>query len=214
MKKFIDLPVYEDSIEDMLNKHNITKLIEFERYCRDNALFDKQEECYSKKGSRVRITWFDGDGREFVEKSKKLAKKTNSLYSSPKHKIYNTFVWLNDNKAVAEMQCKMGAYHKLNNILYSRYGYARLLYRLEKEDGTWKIKGLDCIYERDYMYPVTPTNNSFINSKEFDKYRPSYKCISYIFDKQGFPCNNNLPGDDRLDLVDKLYDDASNWLFK
>lgn len=29
---FLDLPLYEDSMEDMLEKHNITKLIEFEKY--------------------------------------------------------------------------------------------------------------------------------------------------------------------------------------
>ena len=109
-KRFFDIPIYQDDINMMLDKNNIRQLLEYERYCRDNAMFDEQKECYSKYGSRVRITWYDGDGREFVEKSKELAKKQkDGLYRSPKHKIYNTFIWINGDKAVAEMQTMMGA---------------------------------------------------------------------------------------------------------
>ena len=135
----------------------------------------------------------------------------DALYRGPKHKIYNTFVWLNKDKAVAEMQTMMFAYHDLDGSTYSRNGWARLLYKVQKTEGIWKIKGLDCIYERDLMIPVTP-DYGFDTEIDFDKFRKSYKCISYLFDRGGVPNNNELPGDDKLQLVEALYAEADEWL--
>ena len=215
MKTFRETPVYQDTMEDMLEKHNIEKLLQYERYCRDNFLFDQQKDCYADE-SRVRITWYDGDGKEFVEQSRKQAEKTgqvadDALYRGPKHKIYNTFVWLKNDKAVAEMQTMMFAYHDLNGVEYTRNGWARLLYKVQKIDGIWKIKGLDCIYERDLLFPVSP-DYSFDTQVNYDQFRKSYKCISYLFDRSGMPNNNELPGDDRPDLEEKLYIEADEWL--
>ena len=62
MKLFYQAPVYNDTPETLCEKSNITKLVEYERYCRDMKLFDEEKECFSEE-SRVKITWFDGDGR-------------------------------------------------------------------------------------------------------------------------------------------------------
>lgn len=213
-KTFFDLPVYQDDAKSMLEKHNITKLLEYDRYCRDTMRFDEQKKCYAEK-SRVRITWYDGDGREFVERSRKMSesgKLKDGTYSTPRHKIYNTFVYLNGDKAVAEMQCMMGAYHTINNVEYHRFGWARLLYRVVKEENVWKIAALDCIYERDMLVPVVPDKNALVDPKDFEKYRASYKCVSWLFEKTGLPCSQELPGDDKPETVQKLYDEASSWL--
>ena len=216
MTNFREMPVYQDTMEEMLEKHNIEKLIQYERYCRDNFLFDQQKECFAAE-SRVRITWFDGDGREFVERSRTMAegsgRSDDALYKGPKHKIYNTFVWLNNDKAVAEMQTMMFAYHDLDGTEYTRNGWARLLYKVQKIDGVWKIRGMDCIYERDLLFPVTPSYE-FDTSADFSKYRKSYKCISYLFDQSGMDNNNRLPGDDRPLIVQELYEEATNWLMQ
>lgn len=214
-RSFFDAPACQDDLPAMLEKHNITKLLEYERYCRDMLRFDAQRECYARE-SRVRITWYDGDGREFVERSRKMSKtqpRKDGTYSSPRHKIYNTFVWLNGDKAVAEMQCMMGAYHTIDAVEYHRFGWARLLYRVVKEDGVWKVAGLDCIYERDMLVPVVPDARAAVDPKEFEKYRPSYKCVSWLFEKTGMPCSQELPGDDKPETVQKLYDEASEWFY-
>lgn len=214
-RKLFDASVYQDDAKSMLEKHNITKLLEYERYCRDMFRFDEQKECYAKE-SRVRITWYDGDGREFVERSKTMSEGSpheDGLYSTPRHKIYNTLVWLNGDKAVAEMQCMMGGYHTIDGVEYHRLGWARLLYRVVKEEGVWKVAGLDCIYERDMLIPVVAQDNVQIDPKEFEKYRPSYKCVSWLFEKTGLPCSQDLPGDDKPETVQKLYDETSEWLY-
>lgn len=56
------------AVEEMLNKFAIRELIEFERFCRDNALWEQMHECYSKD-SNVTVSWYKGDGYGFVEES-------------------------------------------------------------------------------------------------------------------------------------------------
>lgn len=55
--------------EALRNKADIQELIQFERFCRDNYLWEGMLQCFSKD-SRVNISWFDGTGEEFVESSK------------------------------------------------------------------------------------------------------------------------------------------------
>jgi hypothetical protein len=176
-------------------------------------LFDKQAECYADE-SRVRITRYDGDGKEFVRRSKEMSSGRNANpYYLPAHKIYNTFVWLNGDKAVAEMQVMMFNYHRPDDADYNREGFARLLYRVQKENGVWRIKGMDCIYERDFMLPVVPGDGRAFSEDEFAAYRDSYKCISYLFDRTGVPCSADEVGDDQPQGVQRLYAEASDWLF-
>ena len=75
---------------------NILELIQFERFCRDNALWDSMRSCFAED-SRVNISWFDGTGEEFVKSSEEM-----NRYAP--HQIYNTQMWINDNRAIAMMQ--------------------------------------------------------------------------------------------------------------
>ena len=218
MTTFRDTPVYNDSLEDMLEKHNIEKLLQYERYCRDDFLFDEMEKCYASDAS-LRVTWYNGTGKQYVDLARKQGQKPDNsvgsaLYRGPKHKVHNTFIWLNQDKtkAVAEMQTLMLAMKDIKGHIYYRGGWGRLLYKVKKEDGVWKIYGMDCIYERDFLIPAKP-DYSFDTSIDFSKYRKSYQCISYLFDKRGTENNNDLPGDDRPELIEALYKEADEWLY-
>ena len=57
--------------ETLLDKENILELIQFERFCRDNALWDSMRSCFAED-SRVNISWFDGTGEEFVKSSEEM----------------------------------------------------------------------------------------------------------------------------------------------
>ena len=82
--------------ETLLDKENILELIQFERFCRDNALWDSMRTCFAKD-SHVSISWFNGTGEEFVSSSEAM-----NRYAP--HQIYNTQMWINNHRAVAIMQ--------------------------------------------------------------------------------------------------------------
>ena len=106
----------------------------------------------------------------------------------------------------------MGTYHPIDGVEYHRLGWARLLYKVVKENGVWKVAGLDCIYERDMLIPTIPDAKCFVDPAEFASFRQSYKCVSWLFNRTGMPCSDELPGDDRPETVQKLYDEAEAWL--
>ena len=204
-KSFFDIPLYEDDAQAMLDKHNIKALVEAERYYRDNLHFDLMEKTYSKE-SRVRITWYDGDGREFVRRS-------SGQGLGVKHKVHSTTIWLNGNKAIAEMQCTMiGNREVVNDVEVDTSGFSRLLYKVQKEeDGVWRIKGFDCIYERDW---ITPVKGDVVKDAEIPEgARESYKCLSAQLARKGLDVSTDLPGEDEITTIQALYDEASEWIF-
>lgn len=202
---FFDINVYNDDLQAMLDKHNIKALVEAERYYRDNLLFEQMEQCYSVE-SRVRITWYDGDGREFVRRSAGQG-------LGAKHKTHSTMIWLWGRRAIAEMQCTMiGPRETIGGVQAENQGYVRLLYKTEKEDdGVWRIKGFDCIYERDWLNIVSGAS---LDMEIPEENRESYKILTEHLKRLGLPVSHDLPGEDDLKTIKALYDEANQWLFE
>ena len=67
--------------QQALDKAAIRELVEFERYCRDNALWDEMKKCYTED-SHVKISWFEGTGHGFVDASSKWTEYGISLIFS------------------------------------------------------------------------------------------------------------------------------------
>lgn len=60
--------------ETLLAKEDILELIQFECFCRDNALWESMETCFADD-SYINISWFKGNGNEFVASSRILGHK-------------------------------------------------------------------------------------------------------------------------------------------
>lgn len=198
-----NIPLYKNSAEEVKDKYNIRELVEFERYCRDRQLWDQMEQCYHED-SEVHISWYAGTGKKFVEASKKMSGAT--------HKIFNTVIWLKGNKAIAEIVASIQSHTVIDRKEVDLVSYVRLLYRVEKIGGIWKIRTLDCIYEKDSLLPVLPSSDLDIDPSELSEYRSPYQCLCYVLKQKGITCNQELPGEDRPDTVNALYQSVSNWI--
>ncbi|MCM3295588.1 MULTISPECIES: nuclear transport factor 2 family protein [Staphylococcus] len=190
--------------ETLLDKENILELIQFERFCRDNALWDSMRTCFAKD-SHVSISWFNGTGEEFVSSSEAM-----NRYAP--HQIYNTQMWINNHRAVAIMQATIQFRVDIKNVEMQLDSDTKIIYCLEKDnDDVWYISNLSCIYEKDKLTPVIPTTINLPNS-EFSEYRESYACLSYALNELGYDVNHDLPGIDRPDEVNKYYRQLDKWL--
>lgn len=185
---------------EMLDKFAVTELIEFERFCRDNTLWEQMYTCFSPD-SYVKVSWYQGDGYGFVEASSKM--KTRAP-----HKLGSTLVWLNGDKAAAVTMACIQKRSSIDGEALDLDSYTRLLYTLRREDGVWKITSMDCIYEKDCLTPAAPSG--------FHPPRPavrsSYANLAGMLGMEGYAIADNLPGDDRPDLTDALYEKTSQWL--
>lgn len=190
--------------KDIIDKANVKELIEFERFCRDNSMWDEMDKCFAAD-SKVVISWFQGTGHEFVKASSKMK-------NYAPHKIYNIEIWINGDKAVAIMMATIQSRTDFGGYQVELMSDAKLVYRIQRTNGIWYIVSLEGIYEKDALVPVIPNSNIVVTIEELSKFRESYGCLSLVLSRAGYEIDNNLPGIDRPDLVDKLYKETDEWL--
>lgn len=200
---YFDKLLYNNNIEEVVEKYKIQELVEYERYCRDRQLWEQMEQCYDEN-SRVQISWFTGSGKEFIEASKNM--------KGASHKNNNTVVWLNKNRGIAEILTCIQMRFSENSVEYDLLSYARVLYRVEKRDERWRIISMECIYERDSIIPTVPMGGLQIKPEELRQGRYSYQCLAYVLKRRGETINENLPGEDKPDTIKELYQNVFSWL--
>lgn len=196
-----------NTAQSVIDRTDVKELLEFERFCRDNALWDEMHKCFAED-SYVKISWYQGSGHGFVEGSK------NNFTTRAPHKIYNTEIWLNGNKAVAIMMATISMRLQIDGYPVELSSDAKLIFRTQKIDGDWYIVGFESIYEEDRLIPVLPNNHINIPADEIASYRKSYACMTYMMTRLGTAVDENLPGIDRPDLVEQLYKETDEWLTK
>ncbi|ATH61569.1 nuclear transport factor 2 family protein [Staphylococcus pasteuri] len=189
--------------ETLLDKENILELIQFERFCRDNSLWDSMYQCFSKD-STVNISWFKGSGAEFVESSKEM-----NRYAP--HQIYNSQIWINQHRAVAIMQATIQARLPIEDVQMQLNSDAKIVYGLVKEGDTWYIQNMECVYEKDSLTPVVPSTIT-IPDEQLQAYRSSYACLSYCLNYIGYSVNHELQGIDRPEQLNDYYQRLDQWL--
>ncbi len=195
-----------NSLEQIAEKASIEELLGFERFCRDNHLWDEMKKCYAAD-STVNISWFQGSGEGFVEASGKMK-------GYAPHKIHHTEIWLNGDKAVAIMMTTIQMRIEMDGSPVELESDTKLLYRTQKINGLWYILSFDSIYEKDALIPVYPTGKITVPIEELSTYRQSYACMIYNMKRNGGTINQELPGIDRPDLVEKIYNELDEWLCK
>lgn len=189
------------SSEDMLDKFAVKELIGFERFCRDNCLWEAMHTCFADD-STVNVSWYKGSGYGFVEASRNMQTKAP-------HKLNNTLVWLNGVRAAAVTMASIQTREEIKNREYDLTSYVRFLYTAEKRAGEWEIISMDCIYEKDCLVPAVP---EVLNGEEKPEgIRASYGNLSLILGGAGHTIAADLPGEDRPETIDRLLEDKMKW---
>jgi SnoaL-like domain len=203
----MDLP---KAVLDAAEITAITQLILRERESRDLGRWERMRECFWPE-SLVRVSWYSGNGAGFVDGSIDMAKRGVLA----KHRLGPPLVNLNGNRAVASFAGIIDLPAKLQGKDFTLSSHARFLYRAEKRDasltGTWRLTGFDAIYMRDELTPTIPGQTITVNPEDLQRFRSTYRMLSYYLSSQGYEVNSNLAGEDRPDLVTALNNELYGW---
>jgi len=90
--------------------------------------------------------------------------------------------------------------------------FMRLLYRAERREGVWRISDLTAVYEWDTLHPAMPGTDLRVDPSAVAGLRHSYRWLAYTRSLEGETLSADLPGIDRIDAVNALYEAAFNWL--
>jgi hypothetical protein len=115
-------------------KESVRRLLTFERFARDNQLWDEMLTCYADD-ARIHASWFEGSAVAFKEA---LQARTNHI---PYH-IHSTLVWTHSNRAVAIMDTTFQVKVEVAGIQLNQTAESQYIYRLQRINGEWYI--VDC----------------------------------------------------------------------
>jgi len=184
----------------------ITQLILRERESRDLQRWNTMRDCFWPD-SLIRVSWFRGNGPDFVAGSIDMAKRGVPA----KHRLGPILVRLADNRSVASLSGIIDLPVKLNGVEATLSTHSRFLYRAERRNGEWRLFGFDAIYMRDELTPSISGQTISIDPSELKGFRPTYRMLCYHLKNQGFTIDSELPGEDRPELVEALNRELFGW---
>ncbi|MGA3294246.1 MAG: nuclear transport factor 2 family protein [Candidatus Acidiferrales bacterium] len=188
----------------------ITQLVLRERESRDLGRWERMRGCFWPD-SLVRVSWFRGNGEEFVAGSIDMFRRGIAA----KHRLGPVLVTLAGDRAVASLTGIIDLPVKLKGIEATLSTHSRFLYRAERRDDKghvrWGISGFDAVYMRDELTPSIPGQTISIDPAEVEGFRPSYRLLLYYLKSQGYAVDANLAGEDRPETVEALNQEIFGW---
>lgn len=122
------------ALEARREKEAVRRLLTFERFARDNQLWDEMLTCYDDN-AHVKASWFEGSAKEFAAA---LAARTDHI---PYH-IHSTMCWPHGNRAVAIMDTTFPVKVEVGGKTFNQTADSQYIYKLHRINGEWYI--LDC----------------------------------------------------------------------
>jgi hypothetical protein len=190
------------------DKLAITELAQTERTARDTRQWQLMLDCYHPD-SRVYLSWFDGTAAEFVAASRRMGEEPGGHAI---HSLGPTLVTVQGDRALADTGCTILMRRVFAGVECDLTAYCRHRSRAEQADGTWRLRTLVGIYEKNTLVPVIPGTAPALDTARLARYRESYNYQCYYREAQGKTALHDRPGLDRPDLVDRLVQADEKWL--
>lgn len=184
----------------------ITQLILRERESRDLGRWERMRGCFWPD-SLVRVSWFRGNGADFVTGSIDMARRGVLA----KHRLGPILVNLAGDRAVASMSAIIDIPTKLQGMDFTLSSHTRFLYRVERREGRWGVYSFDAIYVRDELTPALPGQTVTITPEDVKRFRSTYRMLSYCLTLQKYEVDAELAGEDRPELVEALNRELYGW---
>ncbi len=197
----------EQALSQLIDREAIFDLVRLERFWRDRGEWDKLLAAYVEP-SLVRVSWFSGGAREFVEGSRRMHERGGHS----RHLILPTSLRIEGDRALAESVGQVHIRGKLEGVAYDLIAHCRFLSRLVRTKDGWRFATFEAIYDHDVIAPVNPGERLAIDAKKLEGLRPAYRFLSCTLAAGGYKVDQELPGDDRPDLLKPLYEAAERWL--
>ncbi len=191
----------------LLDEHAIFRLIRSERFARDQGDWSGLARHYVDD-SFVRVTWFTGTGREFAEMSRDMAAKGRHS----KHPIWPVMARVVGNRGLVESYSEILNRSVIDGVEVDMTQYCRFFSQVVRTEAGWKMKSFEAIYQKDSIVAVNPKEEVPIDWQELRKYRDSYRIWAWAMSKRGYRVPDDLPGDDRPDIVAGFYGRMEEWL--
>lgn len=119
---------------------------------------------------------------------------------------------LSAERAVVESSGEIHIRPHIHGVECDVVSWGRFFSRAERRNGQWRLASFDSIYVKDRIDPVLPDAEIHLDADKLAAARPSYRHLAYLNRDAAYPVPDDLPGEDRPDLLDAFYADAERWM--
>lgn len=195
--------------KDLAARKEIETVVLTERWARDMAQWDVMAEQFHPD-SLVDISWIRTNGPEFV----RLSRRSFDAGARSCHVLSPVLIHIDGDRATADTGAIIAGRIELGGVNLFLTAYSRIVERLEKRGRHWRISELKCVYQFDFLTPENPDDTAGLDPGRLARYRPSYAALSYwVEETRGAAAvRHDLPGVDRPETVDALYEANRTWL--
>jgi hypothetical protein len=184
----------------------VSQLVLAERECRDLGRWERMKACFHPD-AMVRISWFQGNGHDFVDASREMARRGVLA----KHRLGPVSVRVNGNRAVATLAAIIDIPAEVSGVALMLSSHARVFYRAELRQGQWRLSSFEVFYMRDTLTAQIPGEVVPVRASDVAGYRRSYRFMSFVLAQGGYTVRDDLAGEDRPDSVDALCREIYGW---
>ena len=186
----------------------IAQLVVRERQSRVRRLVDQLRDCFHPD-ARVATSWLQGSAEAFVSAAEDGSSGSRGLILS---RLGPPLVHHSGRRAVVELPSTTTRSVSVHDVEAEFTSFMRLVYRVEWRDGVWRISDLTAVYEWDTLHPAVPGTDLRVDPGAVAGLRHSYRWLAYTQSLEGETLSTDLPGIDRIDAVNTLYEAAFTWL--
>jgi hypothetical protein len=157
---------------EIADKYACAELIQAWGLYRDQGRWPELLATFHPEGE-IAVSWLRSSFSDFVEHCKRGGPS--------KHLISPSVVRVTGDRAVAETNIVILVRQKIEGIAVDMTSRARFLDRLERRQGTWKIRERAAIYEQDRLDPVAPSEAfaRMMQTADVAKYPEAYRYMAY-----------------------------------
>lgn len=127
------------------------------------------------------------------------------------HRVGPPVVRLNRDRAVASLPAIIDIPTVIRGVEAQLSSHARLLYRLERRNGAWRICFLDATYARDELTASMPGQSLTVLAQDVAQYRKSYRFLCYVLGLTSYVPSQDLAGEDLPETVAALMAEVYGW---
>ncbi|MFB7089205.1 nuclear transport factor 2 family protein [Streptomyces sp. NPDC056296] len=185
----------------------IGQLVLRERQSRVRALTDQLMACFHEDAT-VETSWSQGSAQAFVSGAAARSASSGAIIN----RVGAPVIQVHGERGFVELPSTTTRWIPVNGTEAVLVSFMRLLYRVERRDGVWKISALHSINEGDTLDAAVPGQDLEVDPSALEGLRHSYRYLAYTRSLDGADVSPDLYGIDRPDELDALYADATAWL--
>lgn len=187
--------------------NEVSQLVVWERQTRVRGL-DKENLSTYKNDGTITTSWMSGLVKDFVGQRPVDYRESLPLVS----RVGTPVIHLKRNRAYVELPAMTDHWQMVNGTEAVLTSYMRLIYLVEKIEGTWKIADMTAINESDKLEPAIPGEDLKINFDQVRNFRRSYRWLAYTRILAGGQIDQDGIGTDRPETVQPIYQRAEEWI--